>query len=407
MHSTGISGLTEGTLTQADGTPLLLPASSASSSVQRTGGRMSPRSSANLKAFRRFFRMVLRGLPVIRALCLSGPLAALFIAPAIFSGDIRDPDGVSVRGPRLHNLSINPVSALADAEKQGNTMDFIEDPAKRTLTIMDAGVPVLTYRFGDQLKEDVDARFTRSTYIHPLFSLDGRELTADFPADHVHHHGLFWGWPVVKVRGQTTSNWEVGSPSLRQRFVRWLKREIDDGVAVLSVENTWELGESEAVAREIVTLRVHPADPVGRAIDIELLVTAVGGPLELQGTPDQDKGYGGLCFRSAPLLKGATMTTDKGPLDQDVVNTPFRWADISTAELGVAIFVAPGHPDAPVRWLIRNSYAGVINPSWPGLEPVTLRPGRPVVLRYRIDIHLGDAAAGNLAARYRLFAQAE
>ncbi len=109
----------------------------------------------------------------------------------------------------------------------------------------------------------------------------------------------------------------------------------------LSVENDWELGGRELVAKEIVTLRVHPADPAGRAIDIELLITAVGGPLELQGTPDQNKGYGGLCFRSAPLLKGATMTTDKGPLEEDAVNTPFRWADISTAELGVAVFVRP------------------------------------------------------------------
>jgi len=402
MHSTDISGLTEGTLTQADGTPLLLPASSASSSVQRTDGRMSPRSSANLKAFRRFFRMVLRGLPVIKVLYLSGPLAALFIAPAIFSGDIRDSDRVSVRGPRLHNLSINAVSALADAEKQGNKMNFIEDPAKRTLTIMDDGRPVLTYRFGNQLKEGVDPKFARSSYIHPLFSLDGRRLTDDFPADHVHHHGLFWGWPVVRVRGQTTSNWEVGIPSLRQHFVRWLTRGAEDGLAVLSVENSWKLGDAEIVAQEIVTIRVHPADSVGRAIDIELLVTAVGGPLELQGTPDQNKGYGGLCFRSAPLLKGATMTTDQGPLKEDVVNTPFLWADISTAELGVAVFAPPGHPGAPVRWLIRNSYAGVINPCWPGLKPVTLSPGRPLQLRYRIYIHRGNATAGKVAEEYGL-----
>src|SRR4030065_2961104 len=100
-------------------------------------------------------------------------------------------------------------------------MEFRQDTAKGTLAISDGGVPVHTYRVGDQLKEGVDAKFKRSCYIHPLFSLDGSELTADFPADHIHHHGLFWGWPVVKVRGQTTSNWEAGSPKLRQYFVRW------------------------------------------------------------------------------------------------------------------------------------------------------------------------------------------
>jgi len=284
-------------------------------------------------------------------------------------------------------------------------MKFLEDTGKGTLTIMDGDVPVLTYRFGDQGRPGVDPKFVRSSYIHPLYALDGRELTADFPGDHVHHHGVFWGWPVVRVRGQTTSNWEVGTPSLRQRFVRWLKRDGEAGRAVLSVENSWQLGGSEVVAQEVVTIRVQPAGPAGRAIDLELEITAVGGPLELQGTPDQNKGYGGLCFRSSSLLKGAAMTTEKGALEDDAVNAPFLWADISTGELGLAIFAAPGHPDAPLRWLIRNSYAGVINPSWPGLKPVTLSPGQPLDLRYRVYVHRGDAAEGGVAERYGLYSQ--
>jgi hypothetical protein len=310
--------------------------------------------------------------------------------------------------PLWGSLPINLIVTQADTgtskRKRGDGMDFAEDTINGILTITDSRTPVLTYRFGDQLKEGVDARFARSCYIHPLYSLDGRELTADFPADHVHHHGIFWGWPVVRVRGVTTSNWEVGSLPLRQRFVRWLKRGVEDGLAVLSVENSWKLGDAEIVAQEIVTLRVHPADSAGRAIDIELRVTGVGGPLELQGTPDQNKGYGGLCFRSSSLLKGARMTTDKGELKEDIVNAQFLWADISTDELGVAIFAAPGHPGAPVRWLIRNSYAGIINPSWPGLKPVTLSPGQPLQLRYRVYIHRGGAA-GKVAEAYGLYAQ--
>jgi hypothetical protein len=97
------------------------------------------------------------------------------------------------------------------------------------------------------------------------------------------------------------------------------------------------------------------------------------------------------------------MTTEKGALKEDAVNAPFMWADISTGELGLAIFAAPGHPDAPLRWLIRNSYAGVINPCWPGLDPVTLRPGQPVRLNYRMYIHHGDIAG--VAKAYELYAR--
>jgi hypothetical protein len=280
-----------------------------------------------------------------------------------------------------------------------------EDPAKGTLTIRDGKAGVLNYCYGDQLKSGVDPRYTQSCYIHPLFSLDGQTLTEDSPADHLHHHGLFWTWPVVRVRGLSTSTWEPKLPRLRQYFVRWLKREAEKDTFLLSVENAWRIEGKEPVAKEIVTLRVHPADKLGREIDLELTIEAVGGPLELQGTLDQNKGYGGLCFRGAPMLTGATMMTDKGSLKEDAVHTPFQWADLSTQELGISIFVSPDHPGSPAKWMIRNSYAGLINVSWPGLVPVILKPGEPVVLPYRIYIHRGDVAAADVKTVYAAYAK--
>jgi len=277
---------------------------------------------------------------------------------------------------------------------------FFEDPSSGTLTIRDGKADVLTYRYGDQLKAGIDPRYTQSCYIHPLFSLDGQVLTDDSPADHLHHHGVFWTWPVVRVRGLSTATWEPKLPRLRQFFVRWLKREAAEDMFLLSVENAWRLDGKEAVAKEIVTLRVHPADKLGRLVDLELTLEAVGGPLELQGTHDQNKGYGGLCIRGAPLFTGATMTTDEGPLKKDVVHTPFRWADLSTQELGISIFVSPDHPSFPTRWMIRNSYAGLINVSWPGLATIALKPGEPVTLRYRICVRRGDAAAADIESAY-------
>ncbi|MEW5899934.1 MAG: DUF6807 family protein [Acidobacteriota bacterium] len=280
---------------------------------------------------------------------------------------------------------------------------FVEDPARGSLTIRDEKADVLTYRYGDQLKNGIDPRYTQSSYIHPLFSLDGRVLTDDSPADHLHHHGLFWTWPVVRTRDLSTATWEPKLPRLRQFFVRWLKREPEKDSFLLSIENAWKIEGKEVVAKEIVTLRIHPADQLGRAIDFELSVEAVGRPLELQGTQDQKKGYGGLCFRGAPMFTGAALTTDEAPLKEDVIHTPSRWADISTQELGVSIFVSPGHPDFPTKWMIRNSYAGLINVSWPGLSAVVLKPGEPVILRYRIYVHRGDASAGGVTAAYRRF----
>jgi hypothetical protein len=99
------------------------------------------------------------------------------------------------------------------------------------------------------------------------------------------------------------------------------------------------------------------------------------------------------------------MTTDEGVLKNDAVHTPFRWADLSTGELGVAIFVSPDHPGYPTKWMIRNSYAGIINVSWPGLQPVVLRPGEPVSLSYRIYVHRGNAAAADVKAACAAYAR--
>ena len=277
---------------------------------------------------------------------------------------------------------------------------LVDDPAKGTLTVSDGEAKVLTYCYGDQLKEGVDPKYAQSCYIHPLYSLGGRVLTEDFPADHFHHHGLFWVWPVIRTRGVSASSWEPKPPRLRQHFVRWLKREAANDTFTLSLETEWKVEGKETVAKEITTVRIQPAEQAGRAIDLEVEIEAVGSPLELQGTPDQNKGYGGLCFRGSSMFTGAAMTTDEGVLKEDAIHTPFRWVDLSTGELGISIFVSPGHPGFPTKWMVRNSYAGIINASWPGLASAVLQPGEPVTLRYRIYVHRGDVEAGRVHDAY-------
>jgi len=285
----------------------------------------------------------------------------------------------------------------------------------RALTVLDAGGKVLTYVYGDRLAAGADARYARSCYIHPLYSPDGRVLTEDFPRDHFHHHGLFWAWPKVEVRGVQTSSWEPAQPSLRQHFVKWVERRVTDAGARLVIENAWKLGGTEDVAEETVTIVVHGATRDGRAIDIEIALRPVGGPITLKGAPEDNKGYSGLCFRGravegidVPVFKGAAMTTDQGPLVADSTGQPFRWADLSTpGSGGVAIFVSPRHPGFPLPWLVRNSYAGILNPCWPGLKRTTLAADVPVYLRYRVYVHRGDALLGRVAEAYAAYAAAE
>ena len=280
-------------------------------------------------------------------------------------------------------------------------MEFVDDKEKGWLILKDGHIDVLTYRFGDQLKEGIDPGQTRSCYIHPLFSLDGKPLTDDFPSDHLHHHGLFWTWPVVITRGQETQTWHPAN--LRQYFLRWLKHEVHDRDATFGVENVWKLGGKEVVAKEILMVSVHPADKFGRAIDLELTIEAVGGPLELQGTQDQNKGYGGLTLRGAPELKGLPILSDKGEFNGEHNNVKLHWASLSTDKRGLAIFVSPSHPDFPPSWVLRTSYAGLLNVSWPGLESAVFHPAKPITLRYRIYIHRGNLTREQIQQTYQQY----
>jgi len=268
---------------------------------------------------------------------------------------------------------------------------LVDDADAGAITVFDGETPVLTYRYGMQLAEGVDAKYERSCYIHPLYDLDGKPMTDDFPRDHFHHRGVFWTWPRMKARGKDVQTWHPSDPPLRQHFSKWLAREANDDAATLDVENTWKLDDEHVVATSRVTMVVHPIEGEARAIDLALRFEAVGGPVELLGAAG--KGYGGLCLRSAPPYKDGRITTSAGPLKGDSTNKPFAWADLSHEGRGVAIFVANDHPDYPPTWLLRTSYAGILNVSWPGLKPHILEPGQPVTLRYRLLIHRGAADA--------------
>lgn len=290
-----------------------------------------------------------------------------------------------------------------------SAFEAIDDAAAGTLTVMENGRPILTYRYGDELPAGLGTDLVRSCYVHPLHGLDGQVLTDDFPADHPHHHGLFWAWPWVKVGERTTQSWHPAEPSLRTIFVSrraGAGKMAGGGPFSWCFENVWVLGGTEEVCRERVEVEVHPASALGRAIDVIISLEPLRERIELRGASEGDKGYGGLCLRASPRFRGAVMTTDRGPLAEDSTGLTFRWADLSTSDLGVAVFVAPDHPGFPLPWLVRNSYAGVINPCWPGLRGAVLEPKTSVSLRYRIYVHRGDAEAGRVREAYEAYAAA-
>ena len=176
---------------------------------------------------------------------------------------------------------------------------------------LDAGRPVLFYQLEPK---SLNGRSKRANYIHPLYGLDGEILTEDFPADHIHHRGVFWAWHQVLIKGR-----KMGDSWLAQDF---LARVVDaqpvsagGGAAALQVRAEWvsraltdAAGNEQPFLDEVTTVRVHPVEPDLRKIDFEIRLTPRVDDLSLGGSED-DKGYGGFqsalgfpktCVSSAP-----------------------------------------------------------------------------------------------------------
>jgi hypothetical protein len=245
-----------------------------------------------------------------------------------------------------------------------------------SLELSDNGKPVFVYNHGMMLKEGVKEQYRRSSYLHPVYAPDGTVLTDDFPKDHPHHRGICWSWPIVRFEGQIYDVWAV--QGMHQRFVRWITREVSADRAVLAVENGWFVGDRKAVT-ETVVLTAGPAANGRRQLDVKLSFEAVDAPVEISGR--EIKGYGGFGVRFAPRT-GTILRSDAGvePKDSDMVR--HRWAELEGLfggrRAGARI------ESEPVGWCLRHY--GYVAANYPGLEPLTLTPGKPLVLNYRVTV---------------------
>ncbi len=274
----------------------------------------------------------------------------------------------------------------------------IAEVNSNSLGIWEGNQPVLVYNHGILLPPGVPADRARSTYIHPLYGLDGEVLTDDFPKDHYHHRGVFWAWPHVKVGEKEFDLWMI--KGMKQQFEKWLARDAGANQAVLKIQNSWMAGDRK-VMDERVSITVHPANGDSRAIDLAFSWTPLEEEITLLGA--EGKSYGGITIRYAPRTN-TVITTPLGNDPKDLPMTRLEWADLTgqfeklSKPSGAAIFVPPTHPDFPPMWLTRHY--GALCLGWPGVESTKFPVGKPFRCEYRLWVHRGQPEATQLRKAY-------
>jgi hypothetical protein len=291
------------------------------------------------------------------------------------------------------------------ADTTGSRFRF-EPEGTRSLRLSEGDRPVFVYNFDTiPAPPGVPADRARAAYVHPIWGLDGEILTDDFPKDHYHHRGLFWSWPHVTVGDEPRRDlWALSG--IRHGFVDWLARHEGTVAAVLGVQNAW-LVEDRPVLDERVWLTVYPARGDEQVVDLRCTFIPKAKPITLAGA--EGKSYGGVTLRFGPRpAKETTILSDRGDTPDDLPMTRLSWADLSAkfdgraVPSGIALLVAPEHPDFPPEWLTRHY--GALCVGWPGVTPKTLPAGEPVTLRYRLIIHRGPGDRVRLAGAQGRFA---
>jgi Methane oxygenase PmoA len=254
--------------------------------------------------------------------------------------------------------------------------------------LLDRGKVALVYNYGPQLKAGAPESKRRCCYIFPVYTPAGVSMLDDFPADHWHHRGLFWSWPIVETEGQRYDIWMMFTA--RDRSTKAPATLVRADEAQMEAHNIWVAGGKDIV-REDVRLTVFPAQGSSRELEVALTWEAISAPVTLQGSPEPGKSYGGLSARFAPR-EGTLLRADGEVLAKDEDLTPRRWAELEGVYGGrravLRITPDPTNPGVPYQWCLRHY--GFVGASFPGrsaaVDRYTLQPGKPLTLRFRVRV---------------------
>lgn len=255
--------------------------------------------------------------------------------------------------------------------------------------LFEGGKPVLVYNAGIESRPEAPPDRARCCYVYPLYTPAGVSPLDDFPKDHWHHRGLFWAWPYVAVDGKMRDIW-MKMDGIHDVTGVQPKTSVKGNQARIEAENYWEV-EGARIVRERVSITVHPARGSARTLDLELTFEALDKPVELRGSQEKGKSYGGLNVRFAPR-EGTVIRSSEGQVPANTDLVTHRWAEMEALYGGkraVVRFEAdPRNPHDPPQWCLR--YYGFIGAAFPGrsegVSSYTLEKGKPLTLRYRVTL---------------------
>jgi hypothetical protein len=281
-----------------------------------------------------------------------------------------------------------------------NTITYTSDA--NTFTFQREGNPVFSYYYRDNNPpEELDDRYKRAGYIHPVYTPSGVPLTNHLDTKiHPHHYGIWSAWTHTEFQGRTPDFWNIQDETGRVEHVDSVEAVWNGPVyGGLKAQNHFvDLTGSDPIIalNEEWNARIYrvsgSSDQPYHIFDLVATHTAnTGQPLHL---PEYH--YGGMAFRGHQQWDdpgNISFLTSRGFDRSNGNETQARWVhiggEVDGKQVGITIL---GHPDnfrapQPVR----------IHPDIPymvfapmQLGDMAIRPGSPYVMRYRYVTYDGE-----------------
>lgn len=271
---------------------------------------------------------------------------------------------------------------------------------------MDACSTQLRYVPGRELALDYDglrlwryvfATDNRKPFFHPVTTTTGAELTCFEPWDHWWHRGLWFSWQFVNGVNFWEEDIEELGPKGTLEFVGPEELEATPDLIVIRTHYHYHPTPRNVVMHDTRIISVTMPDNEGRyAMDWDLAFTPTVD-VAIDRVHEAWGGYSGLSWRTSRAMGGFALTNSDGKSGADTQHAPARWMSLSGKadggrDLGggMVFMVHPDTPRNPPAWkTFADPGFGYINPSPVMNEPLRLKAGEVLRLKYRVVVHPG------------------
>ncbi|MDN4502730.1 PmoA family protein [Alteromonadaceae bacterium BrNp21-10] len=259
--------------------------------------------------------------------------------------------------------------------------------------------PLLAYHYGmAKVPEGIDPIFSRSGFIHPLWSPNGHALTQIQPSDHYHHYGIWNPWTKIEYQGQTLDFWNLGEGQGTVKFERILNKTVSAEYAQLTAlhQHLQFLpdGVQKPILNEQQRIRIYtPTEADKYIVDIAIRLTAVDANVTLK-----QHRYGGFSWRATELWNesNSRVLTSEGKTRANADNSSGRWflidGELQNDYAGMLVMSHPSnvhHPEPLRIWPLGYNEQGQVfanfattkNQDW------VIKLGEVYYLNYRLVVY--------------------